>query len=390
MGFITRAFSVLAGSEEFPTGTGETLRVQRSKVLLTKSVQCIISANQGWVLDVDRNPSDIDYTDIPPSSSSPLYDPSFPGLFLRNTISGCKMFISFFSGQYGGIKDFDGKSIVTIQNGDTHNGLIISIIPEDSDSEFGDPFSDKFLPDDATRLYGTAPYQTTIDAAYDPNSGWVYEYYFGVTPFCIFVYASHNESGTIETPLLAVPVYACGRILERVAHDETTVNSKYGVLPFRVYDSSYESWCYVFTQVIRDFKGNEVEVPGMTDTSLNSPFGFGDSGCSVSKYDGSWISGSDGNNYKVISYTINPFPLMFYHSDDSTQWSAIGISVNAYDLNEYGIVPGDGFKGILDTSLFRAIAGGTKGKIYDNGKFYCPEDKVGWLLGWDPSNDSAI
>lgn len=387
MGFITRAFSVLAGSEEFPTGTSYVLRVQRSKVLLTKSVQCIISANQGWVLDVNRNPSDTDYTDIPPSSSN---DVSYPGLFLRNTISGCKMFISFFSGKYGGIKDFDGKSIVTKQNGATHNGLIISIIPEGSDSEFGDTLSDKFLPDDATRLYGTAPYKTTIDTAYNPNSSWGYEYYFGVTPFCVFVYATHDENGAIETPWLAVPVYACGRILESVAHGESTTNAKYGVLPFRVYDSSYESWCYVFTQVIKDFSGNEVEVPGMTDTSLNSPSGFGDSGCSVSKYDGSWISGSDSNSYKVISYTINPFPLMFYQTSGTTAWSAIGISVNSNDLNTYGIVPGDGFKGILDTSLFRAMAGGTQGNLYDNGKFYCPENNVGWLLGWDPSNDSTI
>ena len=390
MGFITRAFSVLAGSEEFPTGSGYVLRVQRSKVLLTKSVQCIIAANQGWVLDTNRNPTDTDYTDIPPSN--PSDDVSYPGLFLRNNISGCKMFISYFSCYYGGIKNFDGKSIITIQNGTTHNGLIISIIPEGSDKEFGDPTTTTFLPSDATRLFGTMPYVITRDAAYDPPNNYGFEYTFGVTPYCIFVYATHNDQGAITDPetYLAVPVYACGRILESVAHGEKTTNAKYGVIPFRVKPGDWESWCTVYNQTIKNISGDDVRLAGMMIASENEPYGFGNTGCSVSRYNGEWISGSDGDNYKVIFYAVNPNLLTFNQVEGNIVWSSLCVYVHTNDLTTYNIVPNDGFKGILDTTLFRAISYGTRGQTFDNEKFICPESNVGWLIGWSPSNEPLL
>lgn len=43
------------GPDEFPLGDTEALRVQRSKVCLSKLAEALISCNVGWQLDTKRN-----------------------------------------------------------------------------------------------------------------------------------------------------------------------------------------------------------------------------------------------------------------------------------------------------------------------------------------------
>ena len=387
MGFITRAFSVLAGSEEFPSGSDNALCRQRSEVLLTKSVECIISANQGWQLD-QRTPTSTSYLEIPAINNGP----SIPSLLLRNTESGCKMFISYCgSNSSFSIKNFNGCSNLRSSTGSAQCGLIISIIPDSSKNEFGDPSTETFIPDDATRLVGSSYSYSYINPANNPTSGWGYEYYFGITPFCVFVYASHLDSGAIKTPFLYVPIYACGRILESVAHGETTTNALYGVISFRVYATQYEAWAYVFCQDILDITfGNTFTTIGTGTRHNNVRFSLPID--DVSRVDGSWIGNAYNDHYKIMHFAINPNILGVSQFSGNVAWSAIGVAVtvnyNAYpdEISVYGITSTDCFKGILDTNLFRAIANGKSGTLYDSGKFYCPEDNIGLLLGWDPSN----
>ena len=54
------------------------------------------------------------------------------------------------------------------------------------------------------------------------------------------------------------------------------------------------------------------------------------------------------------------------------------------DLTTYGVIPGDGFKGYLDTDLFRASVDHEVGRLYDNGNFIGVKSM---LLGWDHQND---
>ena len=382
MGFIIRAFSVLAGSEEFPFGSSDdSLRIIRSKTILTKSVQCIIDANQGWELDQDRNPTSTDYTDIPTRGGGT----SRPGLFLRNSISGCKLFVSCFGSdaEYG-IKNFGNNSIAVVQNDTRLTGLIFSMIPEDSTSEFGDPSTETFIPEDATRLYGTSPC-FSVSYAYNPTNKYYYIYYFLVNPYCIAVYAnfSYNE---IDAPItfLYSPTFAVGRILESVAHGEENLSSKYGVLVFRQYSTSSESGSSVYTQTIaKTYGGSSAYITG---TATSNSTGFNNTGCVVSKADGSWIGSSDNSHYRLMYFAMNANSLLFQQSSGNIAWSALGIQVYSDDLGTYGIVPNDGFKGVIDTTLFRAIADGVKGQTFDNNKFYCPENNKGLLVGWDSSN----
>ena len=383
MGFVLNQFVLIGGSEEFPIGDTYELRLSRAKTILTKAVQTIIACNQGWELDTSKNATDTDYTNIPTESTG---EPYYPGLFLRNSISGCKLFIGDFPGSYIAYccNNFDGKSSLLYSQGYTnHLGICLSIIPGESESEFGnDPNAIGFFPDDATRFCGTYYRDTTNYTeksviGSNPRNGWSYMYGFGVTPYVITTFANHDESGYAGPYNYYVPIYACGRIFGELAHKEDNLpTAKYGVVLFRKETSQYEAWAQCFS----------TEMSGFGSTNYYVPWnGFSNPSCgSITKANGEWIRG--GQN-AVVMFTFNWTILAntLYYQQNSTAWSAIGIGrycLTSSDLTANGIVPGDGFKGLLDTDLFRA-GRGTAQQTFDNGQFFCPESNVGLFVGVD-------
>jgi hypothetical protein len=166
---------------------------------------------------------------------------TFPGLFLRNSLSGCKLFIAYFGGTNATtdvISSFDGSSLYKCSSTTVHSGLICSIIPANSISEFNTSFNNNFLPSDATRLIGTVYYTTTSGGytsahAANPVSGYKYGWGIFATPYAISIasatnvnYATDNKSRKLVTP-----VYCVGRIFGDLVHsDDNTVNSKYGIV----------------------------------------------------------------------------------------------------------------------------------------------------------------
>lgn len=338
-----------------------------------------------------------DFTDIP-SIGYPNW-PAYPGLFFTNTISGCKLFVSYF-GSHNSVSmdDLNGRSFVRIRTGNgyegkgQYSGIIASIIPDGSDSEFGDPFSDKFLPDDATRLYGTVVGQgggTKYSAAYNPESSRHYKYYILATPYVLCIYA--NTAIDSDPTLPYVPIYATGRIFGTVFHEETAKNAKYGTYAFRRVTDTYEGWAAVISSQLTP--GN-IYVPSYSTLNyLNDYY----PSAAVAKQNGEWLLGAEGSLgsiiYFVYSICMDYLQISEYlhYKQDTTRWIPIYIVVQMYrsDLISYGITPGDGVKGILDTDLFRCGVG-TRGQMYDGGKFIYLEPNKGLLLGWDPSNDSTV
>lgn len=244
MGFRCKSFYVLAGSAEFPTGNTDELRRSRSETLLTKISQTLISCDCGWQLDTTKNATDTSYVDIPCSTGSKTY----PGLFFVNTISGCKLFMSFFGDniQNYGIKDFSGGDLVLFNNNKYHGGVCTSIIPSGSTSTFGDPTTSTFIPSDATRICGTF-YRNTFNyssiryaAAYNPDSGYYYKYWVFATPYAVGFYA--NKKNGSNDPTLYSPIYVSGKIFGAISHDETSRNAKYGT--------------YIIRNMSGDFEGN--------------------------------------------------------------------------------------------------------------------------------------
>ena len=57
------------------------------------------------------------------------------------------------------------------------------------------------------------------------------------------------------------------------------------------------------------------------------------------------------------------------------------------DLNTFGVVPGDGFKGYIDPDILRC-ANGNFGQMYDNGNLICCSYNL--LIGWDSTNTDTL
>jgi len=71
------------------------------------------------------------------------------------------------------------------------------------------------------------------------------------------------------------------------------------------------------------------------------------------------------------------------------RWTPVGVYINAVDHNTYCVVPGDGFKGYIDTDLLRGV-----NPNYSYGQLLAGGDFVylgcGFAIGWDSSNEVTL
>lgn len=385
MVFRCKSCYVVAGSAEFPTGDTDALRRSRSETLLTKIAQTLISCDCGWQLDTSKNATDTSYVDIPCATGSKTY----PGLFFINTISGCKLFMSYFGDyiQNYGIKDFSGGDLVLFNNNKYHGGVCTSIIPEGSSSTFGDPTTSTFIPSDATRICGTF-YRTNFifssikyAAACNPINNYYYKYWVFATPYTIGFYVNRKDG---EQPDIATIIYTTGKLFSTVSHVESHRNAKYGTYMFRDQSGDDEGWATVLTSQITVLS-ETIQIPARSDNQSN-PYTVHPS-ASVSRADGTWILGGNGSNYNTIARVEDVVHLsskVFTASSSTTRWIPFSVVYIATNLTT-GIVSGDGFKGILDTELFRCGIS-SKGDTFDGGKFVCLESTKNILTGIDPQD----
>lgn len=392
MGFKFKKVIFTAGDSNFPTGNSDVLRRTRSENIISACAQAIIDCNCGWELDTDKNQTITSYTDIP----TRIGDKNYPGLFLVNTESKCKLFMAHFGDEVSscGIKDFSGNDVYMFHgpNYKYVGGLCMSMIPDGSNSTFGDPTTTTFIPSDATRIAGTAWRYTTYYAdSYNPTSGTKYVYGLFVSPYVIVTSATHR--GTSESWSLANPIYGIGRIFGALAHEEdNAVNSKYGFVYFRsepdtnsIGEGFYPDIRWQTTYILESYQLTWIVGcdPRANPVSVN--------GC-ISAADGSWLNGTDWSSRNVPMYVESYSQLAnTVHKNNSTskRWVPLAMSAVARDLDSFCVIDGDGFKGYLDTDIFRCSIS-TSDQLYDNGKFICAGDQSNLLLGWDPSNESRI
>lgn len=404
MGFKFKRFNVTAGSAEWPTGTTDAIVQSRSEAVLKGCVQAIIDCNCGWQLDTTKNATINDLVAIPTRVSPYTY----PGLFLTNSTSGCKLFVAYFgeSPKYS-IKDFSGNGdnlrVSATVSDSTSCGLCMSMIPEGSNSVFGDPSTTTFLPSDATRIIGTvnrATSSSTTKIPYggDPSSGTIYSWGVFATPTTIAVSC---KSSSANPGNLYVPAYAVGRVFGSLTHDTDTLDTaKYGCINFRVCSGSTsgkEGATNTITdyQAIYDnsrpiyFVGRDPETSGTLSNYMTADSVFG----SIAKANGTWVNGTDTNSYCVTLFPTDVSQLSgyVYNSTNTgkSRWCPFSVRVISSDLDTYGIVAGDGVKGYLDTDLFRCAIG-TYGQQFDNGNFICIDDDYNILIGWDSTNTDSI
>ena len=396
MGFKLQQVVVQAGSSEFPTGDTDADRIARSKTLLTKCAQALLDCNVGWVMDTSLSPQTTTYANIPDKTNT-----NYPGLFFKNTISGCKLFMGYFGGNVytNGIKDFSGSDVIPVKHYKNHGGLCMSMIPGESTQTFGTPSSTSFIPSHATRICGTYWRETASEiqageyysAAYNPVSGTYYSYSIMATDSTIAIYAFHTTDSSVAN-LCSTPIYAVGKIFGVISHSPEQPNAYYGVIMPRISSYQYESWCDIGHKSFSPY-GTTIDVP-WSDIDTQ---GF--TGGSFARADGTWVSGSQAIN----GYWCNA---SFYTTDiamcdngntfnlsGSYRWSPIGMMVNtpSTQLATLGVTAGNGFKGYLDTELFGAGIPSTGVHLCDNGnKIYMGTTSQGsWVLGWDSHNPSV-
>ena len=392
MGFKYSELVFTGQSSDFPSGTTNALVRQREEFIVKGIAQALIDADTGWTLDTAKNATITAFVDIPTKSSSI----KSPGLYLKNTTSGCKLFVSYNGrSPSGGIAAADGCSITaynSTQNTEEIglNGLIFSVIPESSTDDFTVPSSTDAtvsVPSSATRLTCTVTSYPSCSTNYTISqaniAGTVYRYGILSTSSCIMILIQKHIK------------LAVGRVFGELAHaDDSSISAKYGVI--------YFARCYEVQEYYATNNNSSSVSAGGT-----SYFSYGQNPVSLAKYDanastsqtpywggmsciakadGTWV-GNTSNT--VVSYF--PANLSFYRNsgisyataNNTKRWMPFICYIQTGDLQTNGVAPGDGIKGLLDTDLFRYVPSEAN-TLLDNDAFYVLNNymlTIGWSGG---------
>lgn len=410
MGFRYKKFIYTGGSGSW--GSSSTPR-SRAEVVIKDFAQWIIDSNTGWALDTSRNQTIEDFTEIPywnPNNRTDYPNDNAPALFFTNSISGCKLFLCI-QGIQSNITSYYCPKIpnsnivesLSAVRGDTSYtttnkclaGIIMSIIPGGSSDTFGNTFdgTTDFIPSSATKLISTAhahgyinfySYPVTFIKTNTANRNYAYGLY--ITPYVLGI-AGHSD--TIVNPVCQwADGYFVGRIFGTLAHEETLPQAKYGLILLNKVNEAGNTEFNGMKTYDYDVGSRDVYFNGTcsfaqdigADTALKSTMQF---------FSASGASIENVHNISNLRFQpATPYELSDYMCNSATaglsRWVPYAVGNCSTNLTTYGVIPGDGFKGYLDTDLFRASVDHEVGKLYDNGNFIGVNSM---LLGWDPQND---
>lgn len=257
-------------------------------------------------------------------------------------------------------------------------GVSMAIIPAGSSSEFPNsiPSDDTtvWMPNDAIPLVvENGNFSTFTDYSPIANVSMSNTLSIGLFIDSEFIsYLSSYSTTSIRSNL--TPRYAIGKIFGTLAHsDDNLYTSKYGAIKF--YFNNY-----------------------------NLYYGYGLGGQTVNFYGYGLYNGNSDNdkllccffdkNGNRLNFRNRFAPsqadlltsgLMVNASTDVLRWTPIAVGHFYDDTNN--VVTGDGFKGYLDTNLFRAALGNYC-QLYNNGNFVC----IGYntLLAFDQTATDRI
>ena len=241
LGFSYRETCLICGEDLLTTQSLQNTTTNEKTILKT-FVNMILDTNRGWILDSSRNQTIDDFVNVPNYNKQKATNPSdyySPGLFLTNTISGCKLFIARLgSSRGGGFRELNDQNEMIVNENHVINtyssnsiqstcGTIMSMIPP-SDEFFSNSFDTNFLPAHATRIVGTYNWRSdTVNQGYNVTLETYlvnnYKYYFSVfvAEDCIGIGVSYS--------LDAFPNYFVGKIIGSTCDNDNKFYSQYGV-----------------------------------------------------------------------------------------------------------------------------------------------------------------
>lgn len=394
MGFKYRKVTFTIGDANFPEISTSSDVLLREQTAVRSVAEAIISMGIGWTLD-SRCSSTSDFKPIPDAYYGSDRNTA---LFLINTNSGCKLFLGYSLGNGAkGLNISDDCICKTFnyeyssQNGAVA-GLLMSIIPRDSQSVFGTTALD-LIPSDATRVVGTitTSYSSSTNlitiANKTDSAGTRYSYGVCATDSVVGILIKNWGR------------CFCGKILAAVANDsDTTPQSHYGTFAQKVVKDSSE-----FVQDWPNSTSGDTyyNISGSSDTTngigslifrywedynFGYKAGYNCGGNSCCDENGSWISNTLHTGVCAkFDKTLGFSDMIYDYSNGRIAWSSLYFIVISNNIATYGVANGCGIKGVLDPNLFRA-AKCTAYQTYGNGMFVGLYENM--LLGWDPSNDS--
>lgn len=416
-GFKYKKFSFTGGTTEFPSGTSASDIQTKEKAIVKGFADALIAMNIGWGCDTTRNATTSDFVDVPKySSSTPA-----PGLFLVNSTSGCKLFIAYLgmSGDnaaqeaYNAMALYDSDGTTKILPPDLYTsslfdidfidadkavlgGLVMSMIPDGSTNSFGSTFkASEFLPTDATRLCGSICLRYGIysisSAVSNVSNGTNYQFSAFATPYCVGY--GCGSSSAIH--------YFCGRIIGSLSNPtlDTSSQSKYGAI-YRCVTWKYNTQCTELSPFGIEGSQSIASLPGTSTYSTQfwgQPIGIACPavnarvnnwvGNHICDAGGNWITPNSVRGVSVVMSADTKCDGTFDNTSNNRPWTPIKVFVFSTDPQNNCVYNGNGFKGYLDTDLFRCSPQFAGGTVMDNGNFVCT-GVCCLTLGWDPSNES--
>lgn len=156
-----------------------------------------------------------------------------------------------------------------------------------------------------------------------------------------------------------------------------------------------------------------LNAPGSSDSEIgelsngyliNSTNGYGLINISSSVYQGAQVIAADGTSYYGkyapsnntayvstvgLDTTVATDVISSVLTSPGGRWTPVYMYINAADHDTYGVVPGDGFKGYIDTDLLRGV-----NPNYSYGQQLQGGDFVylggGFAIGWDADNEILL
>lgn len=383
MGFKAKKLGFTYGSAQFPDGSLSADVLAREKCIVRTVVQTLIDFNIGWQIDTSKCADITDFKTLPDAYYQAW---RATALYLKNTVSGCKLLVGYIIGTPEKGLDISSDFYVNTYNSSCPSqngsvaGLIFSVIPGDSSDVFGSTSSD-LIPASATRVTGT------VTTSYNSSNTLVtmgsYSGPYGTTLYYVIL-ATDSVVGTLIYDISGNlwPRCFAGKIFSGAVDD----SSLYGTVSFKVIKTITEFEQDCPNSTVNTLRYGNVNGYSSSIDFLNKSY-YICGGNSLRTANGDWISNTPNTGCCLYSnFWLTTASII--HDDYTTakRWEPFYMFVLSNNLTTYGVIPGDGVKGILDTDLFRSIPSpGSYMSYYDSKNFIALSE--GLMLGWDPTNE---
>lgn len=363
------------------TSTTASVTAESAKLIIKNVCNLIIQCEPHWTHDADYTATEDDFIKI--SSGTANLHQEYAH-FLINTTTGSRLLVCYKLGGYETIPD------VCCCHGGGYTfaaGLCFSIIPGGTNSVWDisdDCTTIAMIPNEATLLLGPCNLKSSTSAS--PSTAPILRSTSGSTQTRNLKYTVIAKEDQIVILLARVGggdmsnCICIGKIFGELCNEtDNAYNSKYGALLFSDYASGISEYynpdyMWLNTRTSTKYAGSCV-VCYFRDTTTTRP-----------------VQHDDPHSMTECAATnvyVSPGLRTSSITSGKTAFCALNLSHATDDANSYGVVPGNCFKGYLDTDLVRVVYYGfpydTK---FDGGNFIYAGGGI--ALGWDPSNSIGL